>query len=50
MKLIYLECLEVIASRGREIRFSFDICIITLKRDGSILEIHTVFVLDWQNL
>lgn len=50
MKVIYLECLEVIAFGGREIRFSCDTCIITLKRDGFVLEIHTVFVFDWQNL
>lgn len=46
MKLMYLKGLEVIAIWGREVRFSCDPSIITFKRAGSILEIHTVFVFD----
>jgi hypothetical protein len=45
-----MEYFEVVESREREMRFTLDTCITTLKRDSSGLEIWMMFVCDWQNL
>lgn len=49
MNFMNMEYLEEIESKRREIGFLPDLCIITLKRHGSGVEIHMVFVCDCQN-